>query len=128
MDFTALHYTGTKDYRDRTPLKHLWRPGDVKLVPERDARRLLQFAEFSRHEAQATPEQETEAVLAQQVADVQADKARQALEQVQVSIDQMDKAALEAYARNYGVELDKRRSVGALRAEVNNLVELHGAV
>ena len=47
---------------------------------------------------------------------------------VQVSIDQMDKVALEAYARNYGVELDKRRSVAALRAEVNNLVELHGAV
>lgn len=128
MDFVALHYTGIKDYRDRTPLKNLWQPGDVKLVAERDAKRLLQFAEFARHVGKTTPEQEQQAATAQQIADVQQAKARQTLENVQVSIDQMDKATLEAYARNYGVELDKRRSVAALRAEVNNLVELHGAV
>lgn len=128
MEFVALHYTGDKDYRDRTPLKNLWAPGDVKLVAERDARRLLQFAEFQRHEGATTPEQQRQAATAQQIADVQKDKAKQTLENVQVSIDQMDKAALEAYARNYGVELDKRRAVGALRQEVQALVELHGAV
>ena len=61
MDFVALHYTGIKDYRDRTPLKNLWQPGDVKLVAERDAKRLLQFAEFARHVGKTTPEQEQQA-------------------------------------------------------------------
>ena len=128
MDFTALRYTGDKDYRDRTPLKNLWQPGDVKLVAERDAKRLLQFAEFERHEGKTTPEQRDKAETAQKIADVQAKKAKQTLENVQVSIDQMDKAALEAYARNYGVELDKRLAIGKLRQEVQALVELHGAV
>lgn len=40
----------------------------------------------------------------------------------------MDKDALEAYAKNYSVDLDKRRSLASLRQEVNNLIELHGAV
>ena len=128
MDFTALRYTGDKDYRDRTPLRNLWQPGDVKLVAERDARRLLQFAEFQAHEGATTAEQEQRAKTAQQIADVQVKKAKQTLENVQVSIDQMDKAALEAYARNYGVELDRRRAVGTLRDEVQARVELHGAV
>lgn len=128
MEFVALHYTGDKDYCDRTPLRNLWAPGDVKLVAERDAKRLLQFAEFDVHEGKTTPEQQERATTAHKIADVQVKKAKQTLENVQVSIDQMDKAALEAYARNYGVELDKRRAVGTLRDEVQALVELHGAV
>lgn len=128
MNFVPIKYIGRKDYRDRTSLRQSWQPGDTKLVPEQDAKKLLQFAEFERSEAQAKPAELKQAKTANKVADKAKQDAKRDLENVQVSIDQMDKDALEAYAKNYSVDLDKRRSLAALRQEVNNLVELHGAV
>ena len=44
-----------------------------------------------------------------------------------LTVESMDKAALEQYARKYEVELDKRRSLDTLRAEVSTLIEQFGA-
>ena len=55
MKLIDVKYDGKKPYRDRTPLRNEWEPGDVKRVPERDAKILLRFAEFHRaEEAEAT--------------------------------------------------------------------------
>ena len=43
-----------------------------------------------------------------------------------LTIESMDKSALEEYARKYEIELDKRTGVGKLRAEVATLVEQFG--
>lgn len=128
MNFVPIKYIGRKDYRDRTSLRQSWQPGDTKLVPEQDAKKLLQFAEFEHSKAKAKPAELEQAKTAQKVADQAKHDAKRDLENVQVSIDQMDKDALEAYAKNYSVDLDKRRSLASLRQEVNNLIELHGAV
>ena len=128
MEFLTLKYRGTKDYRDRTVLRNLWKPGDVKPVPERDAKKLLQFAEFKPYDGKATKELKETQEIAQQIVKDKQDKDKRQLENVQFSIDQMDKGALEAYAKQYGVDLDKRRSVETLRQEVSNLIELHGAM
>ena len=42
-------------------------------------------------------------------------------------VDSMDKEALEAYAMKYEVNLDKRRALDKLRAEVVSLIEQFGA-
>lgn len=128
MNFVPIKYIGRKDYRDRTSLRQSWQPGDTKLVPEQDAKKLLQFAEFEHSKAKVNPAELEQAKTAQKVADQAKQDAKRDLENVQVSIDQMDKDALEAYAKNYSVDLDKRRSLASLRQEVNNLIELHGAV
>ena len=128
MNFVSIKYTGRKDYRDRTSLRQSWQPGDTKLVPEQDAKKLLQFAEFEHSKAKVNPAELEHAKTAQKVADQAKQDAKRDLENVQVSIDQMGKDALEAYAKNYSVDLDKRRSLASLRQEVNNLIELHGAV
>ena len=44
-----------------------------------------------------------------------------------LTVQSMDKSALEEYARKYEVELDKRLGVGKLRAEVSTLIEQFGA-
>ena len=55
MKLIAVKYEGRKDYRDRTALRTEWKTGDVKRVPEREARQLLKFAEFKRADvAEAT--------------------------------------------------------------------------
>lgn len=41
-------------------------------------------------------------------------------------VESMDKDTLEAYARKYEVELDKRRSLANLRSEVTTLIEQFG--
>ena len=52
---------------------------------------------------------------------------RQQLEAMLLTVESMDKGALEEYARKYDVELDKRTGVVKLRAEVATLVEQFGA-
>lgn len=66
-----------------------------------------------------------EAVPAPQAPPPVQDIARQELDMV---IQTMDKDALEGYAKtNFGQNLDKRRSVEALRQEVTRLVDQFGA-
>ena len=43
-----------------------------------------------------------------------------------LSVDQMDKGALEAYARKYDVDLDKRGKLDSLRGQVVNLIHQYG--
>ena len=50
----------------------------------------------------------------------------QVREAMLLTIESMDKSALEEYARKYEIELDKRTGVGKLRAEVATLVEQFG--
>lgn len=128
MEFVTLKYNGTKDYRDRTVMRNHWKPGDVKPVPAREAKKLLQFAEFARHEGDDPQELQTYAQAVQATVQELDERKKRELANVQISIDQMDKGALEVYAKQYGVNLDKRRSVETLRQEVNNLIELHGAM
>lgn len=129
MEFVTLKYNGTKDYRDRTVMRNHWKPGDVKPVPAREAKKLLQFVEFApRHEGDDPQELQAYAQAVQATVQELDERKKRELANVQISIDQMDKGALEVYAKQYGVNLDKRRSVETLRQEVNNLIELHGAM
>ena len=127
MQLIAVKYEGKKPYRDRTPLRNEWEPGDAKRVPERDARTLLRFAEFSRADEAELTEQpgDAEAVIAAQAQREQDE--RNETEAMLMLVDTMDKGALEAYALKYEVHLDKRRGLDTLRGEVVSLIEQFGA-
>ena len=139
MKFVKVRYEGKAPYTDRTALKNAWEPGDEKLVSEADARLLSRYIEFKRVTDDETKpknaasgkkaEADEQAALEQaQHAQAQAaakEKAeKNAVEETLVEVSVMTKEALEAYARqNYGLELDKRRSVETLRNQVIELVQ-----
>ena len=127
MKLIVVKYEGKKPYRDRTPLRNEWKPGDVKRVPERDAKILLRFAEFHRaEEAEATDRPEdVEAAIAAQAQ--RENDERNETEAMLMLVDTMDKDALEAYALKYEINLDKRRGLDKLRGEVVSLIEQFGA-
>ena len=127
MQLIAVKYDGKKPYRDRTPLRNEWEPGDAKRVPERDAKTLLRFAEFTRADEAELTEQpgDAEAVIAAQQ-QCERDE-RNETEAILMLVDSMDKDALEAYALKYEVNLDKRRGLDKLRGEVVSLIEQFGA-
>ena len=127
MKLIVVKYEGKKPYRDRTPLRNEWEPGDVKRVPERDAKILLRFAEFHRaEEADATDRTEdVEAAIAAQAQ--RENDERNETEAMLMLVDTMDKDALEAYALKYEINLDKRRGLDKLRGEVVSLIEQFGA-
>lgn len=126
MKLIAVKYEGRKDYRDRTALRTEWKTGDVKRVPEREARQLLKFAEFKRADvAEATdaPGDAEAVVLAQEQREQDQHNEQEGLFHL---IETMDKDALESYAAKYETALDKRLSVKKLRTEVASLVEQFG--
>ena len=127
MKLIVVKYEGKKPYRDRTPPRNEWEPGDVKRVPERDAKILLRFAEFHRaEEAEATDRPEdVEAAIAARAQ--RENDERNETEAMLVLVDTMDKDALEAYALKYEINLDKRRGLDKLRGEVVSLIEQFGA-
>ena len=127
MQLIAVKYQGRKRYRDRTPLRNEWEPGDAKRVPERDAKILLRFAEFERaEEAEATDRPvDVEAAIAAQTQ--RENDERNETEAMLMLVDTMDKDALEAYALKYEINLDKRRGLDKLRGEVVSLIEQFGA-
>jgi hypothetical protein len=126
MNLTRLTYNGLKTYRDKLT-SNTWRPGDKKLVSEESAKRLLRFVEFAKSEDGAATDAEIErALIVQHESNRKQDDERQQLESMLLTIEQMDKGALEAYALKYEVELDKRLAIGKLRAEVSTLVEQFG--
>ncbi|VUZ24099.1 Uncharacterised protein [uncultured Comamonas sp.] len=140
MKFVKIRFDGQTTYKDRTPLKNVWEPGEEKLVSERDAKTLLGYLEFKRV-VKSAPEKPTKAekpgkadgadadelAKAQQAqAEAQAleEKAKKLTENTLMEIEQMDKEQIEAFARaNYGVDLDKRRSLDTLRTQVTSLVQ-----
>ena len=139
MNFERIEYSGRKPNFDRHA-STAWTPGDVKLVPESIAKRLLKFLEFNRvlsvpavEQAQPLPDandstsQDLQQAHAMQAAIEQAEQTEnQVREAMLLTIESMDKSALEEYARKYEIELDKRTGVGKLRAEVATLVEQFG--
>lgn len=127
MKLIVVKYDGKKPYRDRATLRNEWEPGDVKRVPERDAKILLRFAEFHRaEEAEATDRPEdVEASIAAQAQ--RENDERNETEAMLMLVDTMDKDALDAYALKYEVNLDKRRGLDTLRGEVVSLIEQFGA-
>ena len=127
MQLIAVKYQGRKRYRDRTPLRNEWEPGDAKRVPERDAKTLLRFAEFSRADEADLTEQPGDAEAAIAAQKQREQDERNETESMLMLIDSMDKDALEAYALKYEVNLDKRRALDKLRAEVVSLIEQFGA-
>ena len=127
MQLIAVKYQGRKRYRDRTPLRNEWEPGDAKRVPERDAKTLLRFAEFSRADAADLTEQPGDAEDAIAAQAQRERDERDETESMLMLIDSMDKDALEAYALKYEINLDKRRGLDKLRGEVVSLIEQFGA-
>ena len=97
-------------------------PGDVRLVPEDVAAKMLarnpdvyQLGEYSGESAPAVAAKPT----------APDDAARQELDLV---IRTMDKEALEGYAKtHFGQDLDRRKSVESLRQQVAMLVDQFGA-
>ena len=131
MNLTRLTYNGRKTYRDNLT-GTTWTPGESNLVPEKAATKLLRFAEFALSEKKAGKVKEAdEEVLKAELIHAQKqreeDREDQQLESMLLTVESMDKAALEQYARKYEVELDKRRSLDTLRAEVSTLIEQFGA-
>lgn len=123
MQYVNVKFSGSKSYRDRTILRTLWEPGDVKSVPAQVAQQLRKFAEFSIVPGEATPN--VEAMI---VAQAKQREEVDVTENMLLAVEGWDKNQLEAYARQYQVELDKRRSLSSLRQEVANLVEQFGAM
>ena len=136
MNFTRLTYSGRKPYNDKAGT--VWAPGDTHMVAPATAKRLLRFAEFALataepaagKAAEAGKDNAEELQKAQALHEEQERKAaneHQQTENMLLTVESMDKGALEEYARKYDVELDKRLGVGKLRAEVSTLIEQFGA-
>lgn len=129
MNLTRITYHGRKSFRDKIS-NSTWEPGDTKLVTTDAAKKLLRFAEFGPAEEKSQPADagaELEAaMLVQQDAERIKSQDRQQLEAMLLTVESMDKGALEEYARKYEVDLDKRAGLAKLRAEVASLVEQFG--
>ena len=129
MDLTRIIYNGRKIYRDKVS-GNTWEPGAAKLVTPDAAKNLLRFAEFARADVGDSKPSDAElenAITIQKDADRTKEQERQVLESMLLTVQSMDKSALEEYARKYEVELDKRLGIGKLRAEVSTLIEQFGA-
>lgn len=128
MELTRITYNGRKVYKDKLS-GNTWNPGDTKLVTEKHARKLLRFFEFDLPAENSAPtDAEVEVAM---IVEKESERAKQderdLTESMLLTVESMDKPALEEYARKYEVELDRRRSLTNLRAEVANLVEQFGA-
>ena len=124
MNTIKLKYTGATPYRDRTVLRTLWQPGDVLMIPTMAARQLLKFREFEIAPDKARANPESEQVL--QAFEAKEQEQEQQIESILLDVQGWDKGQLEAYARLYSVELDKRRSLANLRSDVATLVQTLG--
>ena len=133
MNFTRLTYSGRKPYNDKAGT--VWAPGDTHMVTPDTAKRLLRFAEFALAkdtpaDAKSPKGKAEELQKAQTLHEEHARKAaneHQQTENMLLTVESMDKGALEEYARKYDVELDKRLGIAKLRAEVSTLIEQFGA-
>lgn len=142
MKFVTIRYSGTTPYKDRTPLKNEWEPGEEKLVSERVAKTLLGYLEFQRVDVAASQplpvdtttsngggdDSAAAALLKAQKAEAEAaereKKAKKLTEDTLLEVSKMTKDVLADYAKqNYGVELDTKAKVGDLRNQVTALVQ-----
>ena len=125
MNLTRITYNGTKPYRDRE-VRYQWAPGQSHLVPDRAARRLLRFPVFALAQGEATADEQEQATVAVELTSQKEREEHNEKEGMLMTIETMDKAALEAYAAKYETNLDKRKSEAVLRAQVANLIEQFG--
>jgi hypothetical protein len=128
VDLVHLKYNGRKVFKDKAS-KTSWAPGDTKPVTVDTARRLKKFIEF----ALAEPGEQVEAgdvhaaLVLQNEISQEAKQEREQVEGVLLTIESMDKGALETYAAKYEVSLDRRKKTEDLRVQVAGLVEQFGA-
>lgn len=129
MDVITVKYTGGRAFRDRTALRLVWEPGDVKIVTPGMAQSLTRLAEFEVIEGDEPSDREA-AILEMQVAEAKAsEESDESIEHdMLLTVDGWDKDQLNAYAQQYGVKLDNRKSVGNLRLEVAGIVSQFGAM
>ena len=125
MNLTRITYSGTKPYRDRE-VRYQWAPGQSHLVPDRAARRLLRFPVFALAQGEATADEQEQATVAVELTSQKEREEHHEKEGMLMTIETMDKGALEAYAAKYETNLDKRKSEAVLRAQVANLIEQFG--
>ena len=125
MNLTRITYNGAKPYRDRE-VRYQWAPGQSHLVPDRAARRLLRFPVFALAQGEATAAEQEQAVVAVELAAQKERDEHNEKEGMLMTVETMDKNALEAYAAKYETNLDKRKSEATLRAQVANLIEQFG--
>ena len=125
MNLTRITYNGTKPYRDRE-VRSQWAPGQSHLVPDRAARRLLRFPVFALAQGEATADEQEQATVAVELTSQKEREEHHEKEGMLMTIETMDKGALEAYAAKYETNLDKRKSEAVLRAQVANLIEQFG--
>lgn len=125
MNLTRITYNGAKPYRDRE-VRYQWAPGQSHLVPDRAARRLLRFPVFALAQGEATADEQEQAVVAVELAAQKERDEHTEKEFMLMTIETMDKNALESYAAKYETNLDKRKSEATLRAQVANLIEQFG--
>ena len=139
----AVRYIGRRpEWHDRVYMTVLhFTAGQVRVLPSEIARRFLRHADlFERAEVAAEPaeqaaepaqqDDDTEALLEQgKAAREQKDEQQSLIQDLYDQIDQMDKDSLEQFASTkYRQELDKRKAVAKLRAEVKQMVDQFGAV
>lgn len=130
MKFVRIKYAGAKTYRDTTDLHNVWEPGDVNMVTEADAKKLLRYIEFRRatDEPKALASELELATKANASAVAEKKKEQKLVEDTLLELTHMSKADLAQFAKNtYGVDMDKRSSVETIRLEVTKLVQ-DGAV
>lgn len=125
--FIPVKYVGRRDsYIENTyGTKLRFEPGQQRLVPADKARLMLSHPDVwalgELQRAEAPPPEDDKAGKAQ---DVTEEKAQEQRDVIAV----MDKNALVSFAKNnFRMDLDKRRSVDSLRAEVTRLVDQYGA-
>ena len=132
MKFVKIRYEGRALYKDRTPLKNEWEPGDEKLVSERDAKQLLGYLEFKRvtddaPKKGASQDADSELVQAQQAQAAAAaveEQSKKLTEEALMEVTRMSKAELGEYAmKNYGVVLNQKDKADDLRNQVTALVQ-----
>lgn len=126
MNLVNVKFSGSRAYRDRTALANVWEPGDIKAIPADDARVLRRFAEFAIVDEPVSKQEQEQATVKRKAAKQEQEQEDNATEGMLLTIESWDKNQLEAYARQYEVELDKRRSLQNLRLDVANLVEQYG--
>lgn len=131
----AVKYIGRKPFVDRLYGSGLpFEIGQTRVVPALLARQFLRHPEFEQGEAEAPiepPKGDDTAVLLEQADKAQVEQTTHLseLQELRDQVSYMDKDALEQFAlTKYRQNIDKRRSLPALREQVIGLIDQFGAV
>ena len=127
MQVYKVKYIGDREFHDRTVLKNVWQPGDVKELIREASAELLPFNEFVLVE-EVTAKPKDNPLLQAKALDVQAkrDEDDEVQESMLVTIETWDKEQLIEYAKKYETKIDTRESATNMRLDVANLIEQFG--